>query len=232
MYDIQLKNIRRGILFGLPFLFAGLLFFTFGTIGIFYGTIQKFTLDSHTQAKEIAVNKDSDGKYSPSYTYIVNGEEYECSSSYSSTTPVNRSDTTIYYDSKTPWICRSPYQMPFSIYHFISIMFPLISIWLGIYQIVTVKKKIKVVKRLNQTGTLIKHLPYFMVPTGMRINNSGIMAPAVIFTFPTGETRTLIGDARFDYKDCDDDGSVDLLIDYEHPDDYFIDFEINQISDR
>ena len=38
------------------------------------------------------------------------------------------------------------------------------------------------------------------------------------------------GDARYDRKTFDSDGMVDLLIDENNPENYFIDFEINRIN--
>lgn len=40
----------------------------------------------------------------------------------------------------------------------------------------------------------------------------------------------MYGDARYDRKTFDSDGRVDLLIDENNPENYFIDFEINRIN--
>ena len=45
-----------------------------------------------------------------------------------------------------------------------------------------------------------------------------------------GVTITLHGDTRFDRKVFDADGMADLVIDESHPENYFIDFEINRLT--
>ena len=64
----------------------------------------------------------------------------------------------------------------------------------------------------------------------MSSNNIPIQRIVVDYTLSNGENVTLYGDARYDNKLCDDDGMVDLLIDENNQDNYYIDFEINRLS--
>lgn len=84
--------------------------------------------------------------------------------------------------------------------------------------------------KLNWCGKLVKNLPYRLVDAGVAINNVQIKKPVVNYTLPDGKKIVLIGDARHDRKSFDADGMVDLIIDENNPDNYFIDFEINRIT--
>lgn len=64
----------------------------------------------------------------------------------------------------------------------------------------------------------------------MSVNNVKIKRPVIDYMLPTGTVITLTGDARHDRKHWDSDGMVDLLIDENNLDNYYIDFEINRIT--
>lgn len=102
------------------------------------------------------------------------------------------------------------------------------NIVLGSYRVIKVFKKIRKMKYLEVNGSLVKNLPYTMVFTNFKFNNKDIMAIAVDYILPTGEVLHLVGDPRYDRKYSDLDGSVDLLIDLNDIDNYYIDFNIRK----
>lgn len=100
--------------------------------------------------------------------------------------------------------------------------------WIGISGAQKVDEKNKRYDILERSGSLVKGLPYHMVSTGASINDCPVMAIAVDFQLESGSVVKLISDGRFDRKHADKDGLVDVLIDPNDPNNYFIDFEINE----
>lgn len=163
MYDINLKNVRKGRSFFYSFFFAGMFFLVI----IIYATFFS-----------------------------------------------NSNDST------------SPDILSLSLF----VIIPIICIYISTYNILKINKRIKLIKELNQKGKLIKGLKYHLEDTGMSVNDVHIKKPVVYYTLPNGVTLTLYGDPRHDRKEMDSDGLVDLVIDENNPENYFIDFEINRLS--
>ena len=109
-------------------------------------------------------------------------------------------------------------------------LLPLAFVIIAIVNMHKISKRIKLINELNQKGKLIKNLPYHLEGTGMSVNNIQIQRPVIDYTLPSGSVIKLYGDPRHDRKYADADGMVDLVIDENNPDNYFIDFEINRLS--
>lgn len=231
MYNIDYKNLRKEIYFGLPFILFGLLFFIVLCFLTFSGLIKKMSMDKTIEAYRIDENGhyDSDGAYlySPIFYYSVDGKEYECRINYSSSSRVNSKQKNVYYNSTNPQDCVTDYTVKPEIFMYFLCLFPVIFILVGFIQINKCIKKIKNIKYLNLHGKLIKHLPYELVNSNYSINNRNIKAIKVIYKLPNGVETELIGNPRFDGKMADQDGFVDLLIDEQNPENYYIDFNIN-----
>ena len=95
--------------------------------------------------------------------------------------------------------------------------------------IIPTEKRVKKLKHLSQYGTLYKNLPYQIVGSNVSVNGRQLPRIEVKFQLPTGEERIYKGSPRMDFKMQDEDGYVDLLLDMENPDNYYIDFNIEQI---
>lgn len=228
MYDISYKNLRKGYIFYIPFLLIGLFF-----LGIFVtfliGDINK-EYDSKTKAYKIIDNcvyDDGSHVCSPIYYYRVNGANYQCDSGISSSMSVDHSKDIVYYDSLDPSFCSTEYDSGVDLGIYLFLFLPLIFVIFAVYQISKIGKRIKKVKHLAKYGTLFKGIKYTLSPTGMSVNGIQVLAPTIDFTLPSGSTITLVGDPRHDGRAYDADGLVDLLIDLDNPDNYYIDFEIN-----
>lgn len=233
MYDINYKNLKKGILFFIPFILVGILFGILIWTNTFQGIVRKQNTDAQATAifiDENYHNSSDNGTYSPIYTFIANGKEYKCHSKRSTTLGVDQNQKTIYYKSNSPLYCVTPYDTNFGFFDLIFVIFPLLFIIMGVSQIIKTIKRINLVKELNKTGVLIKQLKYELAPTGREVNNKEILAPVVYYTQPNGVTLKLKGDPRHDRKLHDEDGLVDLVIDPNNPDNYFIDFEINRLD--
>ncbi len=234
MYDINLKNVKKGKNFYLIFLAAGLLFLLIMVGILFYNYNKLNSLDSTVTSTRVVVNShiDDEGStmYSPVYYYTVDGKEYMCSSNSSSSINPGTDNKTVYYDSKDPSKCMTEYSKSSNKLLLLFMILPLIFIVVAVVNMRKISKRIKLINELNQRGKLVKNLPYRLEETGMIVNNVAILRPVVDYTLSSGSTITLYGDPRNDRKSSDSDGMVDLVIDESNPDNYFIDFEINRLS--
>ena len=112
----------------------------------------------------------------------------------------------------------------------IFVILPLIIIVVEIINLKKVRKRLKIISELNKSGKLIKNLTYNLESTNLKVNGVDVERPVVLYTLPSMETITLYGDAIKDNKEVDDIGFIDLVIDENNPDNYFLDFNINRIS--
>ena len=234
MYDINIKNVEKGRSFFAIFLVLGLIFLGV-LMTIFFFTQknkQSFNSAVFSSSVEVKSHIDSEGRelYTPVYYYEVKGKQYSCKSNSSSTIYPKTNKKTVYYDSNNPSHCMTEYSKNKKHIILILCILPIIFIIVGIYNIIKVNKRVNVIKKLNQTGKLIKHLPYRMEDTGITIKNVQIQRPVIDYTLPSGSTLTLLGDPRYDQKYFGTDGMVDLLIDENNTDNYYIDFEINRLT--
>lgn len=234
MYDINTKVIKKGYKFFFLFLFFGIVF------GVIFGAIiisnkkKANSMDASVMSFRVEVreseNSDGDTMYSPTYYYRVDGVEYSCPSNSSSSIYPSEENKLVYYDSKNPSSCINEYSLSSNKLLIIFLILPVAFIGVAILNMVKVSKRVKLVKELNERGKLVKNLPYRLENTGIEVNNRPIQKIVVDYKLPSGTTLTLKGDPRYDKKTGDEDGMVDLVIDENNPDNYFIDFEINRLT--
>lgn len=113
---------------------------------------------------------------------------------------------------------------------FLFMILPVVFLLIGGIGIINIFKRINQVKRLNQIGKLYKNIPYTLEPTGMSVNGVEIMKPVAKFKLPSGEFLKLEGDARHDRVERDEDGYIDLVIDPDNHNNYFLDYNINRLE--
>ena len=233
MFDIDTKNIKKGRKNHFVFLLIGictsflLMFMTVSNI------IKWKSLDSHVLSTSVSVDKERDDKfhkYTAIYHYEVDGTDYSCRASSKSSNVPSRKNKNVYYDSSNPQICmikKTGFGNNIMLLYWV---IPGLFILSSVSGIKETNLRLKMIKELNKKGKLVKNLPYRLEKTGMSSNNIPIQRIVVDYVLSTGEKITLYGDARYDNKLCDDDGMVDLLIDENNVDNYYIDFEINRLS--
>lgn len=233
MYDINVKNVVKGRRFFYIFFLIGVIFTILMWRVYVSNTIMPKSSDSSVTSTHVEVRtyKSDDGTtmYSPVYLYKVDGESYVCPSYFSSSRNPGNSNKTVYYDPDNPANCVVEYSTSDNKI-LLFMVIPIFSIVIAVVNIMKANKRIKEILKLNQTGKLIKNLPYRLEDTGTAINGVEIQRPVVEYVLPSGVNVTLYGDARYDRKTFDSDGMVDLLIDENNPENYFIDFEINRIN--
>ena len=232
MYDINLKNVKKEKNIYRIFLYIGIIILLIMDSIVVASRIKLKSLDSYVVTRYIEVvshiDDDGDEMYTPVYHYNVNGESYKCKPASSSSNMPTIKKGKVYYDSKNPSRCMTDYSIKANKILIILNIIPLAFITVGLFFIHKVSKKIKRIKKLNETGKLVKGLPYHMENTNISVNGAQILKIALEYQLPSGETKTLYGEPRFDKKHTDSDNLVDLLIDENDPDNYFIDFEINR----
>ena len=234
MYDIDTRNVKKGIKFFLMFLVVGVFFLGILLAILIMNIINYKSLDSEIMSNHVEINtyedSDSGTMYSPTYYYNIRGKEYKCSSQGSSSIMPSTKNRKVYFDSKNPSRCMTDYSRGNNKWILLFLLLPIVFISVAVYNIIKVNKRIKLINELNTTGKLVKNLPYRLENTGMSVNGVQIQRPVVDYTLPSGTTITLQGDPRHDKKVADKDGMVDLIIDEANPNNYFIDFEINRLS--
>ena len=235
MYDINLKNIKKGNSTFIFVLVIGVIFFSIGVF-MFVSQLMDFKrMDAQVEAHFVKINShrsDDSTMYNPVHYYNVDGVEYTCSGNASSSSVTSKmNDKTVYFNSNDPSDCMTDYSKSSNNLFFI--VFSIlggIAIVISICNFVKTSKRIKVVKYLNQNGKLVKNLPYRMENTNVKYNNRIIARPVVDYRLPNGSIVKLKGEGRYDFKYRDDDGFVDLLIDPNDFNLYFVDFEINRLN--
>ncbi len=234
MYDINVNNVKKGNNIYIVFLAFGLLFLIVIGGYLVYNFLTFNSLDSTTTSTRVEVesymNDEGTMMYSPVYYYTVNNKDYICGSNSSSNINPGKTNRTVYYDSKNPENCMTEHSKSSNWLLAVFLLIPTVVITVSIIGIRKVSKRIAIIKELNQKGKLIKNLPYHLEYTGIVINDVPIQRPVIEYTLPSGSTVTLLGDPRHDKRSLDKDGMVDLVIDEDNPDNYFIDFEINRLS--
>lgn len=229
VYDINLKKVKSGRLFGIIFLVFGILFLVIFGAAIFSQIIKKNSLDSEVQSHSIEwekiVDEDEGGiTYSPTYYYKVNNIEYSCESTTSSN--IKSGKGIVYYDSKNPANCMTDFEKTLDIFLLVFLLIPIIFIIIGYCQIKSYFKKLKMVKSLGNNGVLVKCVPYKLVDSNVSVNDVVLKCFQVTYTFPNGITKELFGEPVYDHILEDFDGRCDLLYDPNNYDNYFIDLEI------
>lgn len=115
-------------------------------------------------------------------------------------------------------------------YYLVLLIIPFMVICYSTYKIRIVNKRLKIVKILINKGKLVKNIPYYLELTKETSSIGKVFKPVVNYVLSTGKAVTLYGDSRHDGQLNDEDGLIDLVIDEENPNIYFLDYEINRIG--
>lgn len=233
MFEIDYKNLKKNVAARIV-LVVGLAFTLI--FGIIMGVtlVKKSSMNREAKATYIEENgytdDDGDYLYSPIYHFTVDGKEYVCKSSFSASKRPSETGI-VYYQKGNPNKCMTDYENGSNWIFIIGIIIGVVIVGAGIFMIIKKKKVINKVKYLATHGKLIKGIPYTMEDTGTIINGKHVQRIVINYTLPNGTTIPLRGNPRYDYKSYDDDYLVDLLIDPNDSNNYYIDFEIKYSGD-
>ena len=231
MYKVNYENLKKGYAPSIMILGIGIFFAIIFIYASFQGSIKKATmnLDSEVKAYNVQVRYRRTKKGNETtYYYKVNGKEYVYTLSYypKASETTLKSKNTIYYKSENPNICVSEFETTLKTTDILIMALMLALPVAGAKGILRTTKRIQKVRWLAKNGTLIKGLKYQMVSTGKKDIKKTLMAIQVDYELPSGNVIKLTGDPRYDFKSYDSDGLVDLLIDPNDTNNYYIDFNI------
>lgn len=234
MYDIDIKNVKKGKKLYYIFLVFGIVFFLILGAVLISNYNRLNSLDSTTTSTNVVIKSHIDDNgttmYSPVYYYQVDGIEYSCSSNSSSSINPGTSNKTVYYNSNNPSNCMTEYSKSSNSFLLIFLLIPIVFMIIGIINISKINKRVRTIRQLNKHGKLVKNLPYHLENTGITMNNAQVQRLVVNYVLPSGSTIKLYSEPRYDQRISDRDGMVDLIIDENNPNNYFIDFEINRLT--
>ena len=232
MYSIDFSNLKKGIKYYLIAIVVSILFIAVISM-VFINRQHKInSLDASVRAYKVEVQSyedDNTTMYSPTYYYIVNNTKYSCVGNASTSDPRNTLKK-IYYSTAEPSVCFIEGYKSDIIFIILGILVLLLFMLLLIFRMLKLIKKIKIIEELNTKGKLVKGLPYSLENTGEVIMNHSIQRLVVNYKLPDGRLITLYSDSRYDKKEPSPNGKVDLVIDPENYNNYFIDYEINRLS--
>lgn len=228
MFEINYKSINKGNKITYLFLVVGVIITLIFLFLFIHGILKKNSLDREVKADYIEENAhyDDEGSlmYSPVYHYTVNGKEYTCGGSFSSSKRPS-SKGVVYYKKGDPSNCMTDYSSRTNWFMLIGVALGAVCAAVGFSMKQKVSKEVKKAKYLSQNGKLIKGIPYRMEDTGTVVNGRTIQRIVIDYILPTGSTITLRGNPRYD-KFTNQNGLADLLIDPNDNDNYYIDFDI------
>ena len=226
MYNINYKKYNIELIMGLILLIIGILFLSLYMNKVFNGALRKLFLDSEIEAVKINENKKGD-LYSPVYIFKVDDEMYYCEVENASKIKPNRDETFVFYDSKDPNNCVSEYEATPNMISYVIMFFPMFSISLGLFAIVLSLKDIRKLNNLEKNGTLIKNVIYKIEEIEIK-KRKFIKVIGVDYKLNNGDTIHLISDIP--RKDIEILGYIDLLIDENNLNNFYMDFNLKNID--
>ena len=142
---------------GIIFVIIGIVF---GGIGFLMYNSQNSKLEQYTASVEaykieIGRHEDSDGdtQYTPTYYYKVNGDQYKCKSSSSSSSKPKESQATVKYDPNDPSKCLSEYdQESTGMIAIIFMVMGAVMAVMGIIFAIVIKNKMQAAGVANQSN--------------------------------------------------------------------------------
>ena len=234
MYSINQRPliIRRNV--HCAFFLIGILIVLISLYFTFAKYIEALSFNTTEVASEISVTTQFDShnrkQYRVTYHYEIDDNEYTCAVDTFSYKRFDARKHHIYYDSQNPSRCMTEYEKNLNPNFLALIAVGAIIIVISLFNTLKVLGQLHVIKKLNQSGKLVKNLPCTMTAISAKAKHAKIRRPVVHYTLPSGTSITLNGSPRYDRQESDTEILIDLVIDEENPDHYFMDLEINRLA--
>lgn len=232
MIEISKNNVYKSRLFWTICLLIGLVIGGIFGYLYFFKDAKNSVYNKEVLAYKIDENcyiyKDGDESCSPIYYYKVDENEYVCKSKKASK-EASDNKKLVYYKSDDPSYCITEYDVTSNWLYLACFGVGGILVLFGILGIINSYWKLVKINRLSKNGTLFKGVKYKLVSINS-ITGDDLMRPEVDLTLPNGKVIHLVGDFRYDKKYHTANSTVDVLIDLDHLNTYFIDYEIRVSS--
>lgn len=171
-----------------------------------------------------SIDKSGDESCHPIYSFTYKDVVYSCEAKTSSST-VDRDLDKVYFYSNNPKVCETEVDLVIPFWIYIGLIAGIVVIVIGL--ILFIKKSIFISKinKLARIGTLFKGVPYQMEDTEITIGEHHFIRPIVDLQMSDGRILHLEGDSIPGLK-YSESRTVDVLIDLNHPENYYIDYEM------
>lgn len=234
MYEVDYSNFKKGYVRKIIHLILVALLFVFivGSVIVKKSEVKNF--DGQTSAYKVDIEEirsileNQIVVYQATYHYRVNSTEYKLTPDTLKFISRKNMQTKnkIYYDTKNPKIAMAEAEICMPFLMKLVFIIPFVLAYAIYLEISKISKRIRVVEDLQQYGVLIEKIKYRIKPgIGMKKRMCTLL---VNYETRAGKIVELESDIRYDNKIRDEDRLVDLLIDPNNEDNYYIDFDINR----
>lgn len=183
----------------------------------------------------------SNGKYKKVYYFSVDGKQYSCTdNTYLHNSNNGEDSMTLYYNRDYPDVCTTGVINKSNLNLLISVPFFLVPIVILMIFFVRIRRKMKKIKKLSKCGKLVKNLKYLTIDLNVdkteldskagvnyKIKSAKNKGYIVVAKYKiNNQEHTFYSDKIYDEKLFKEYSTIDLLINENDINDYYLDFNI------
>lgn len=163
--------------------------------------------------------------YKKVYYFDADNRQFSCLDSVVINNKNNKIDKkTIYYNFEDPNVCTTNIIKKTNLIVYIFIISLCIPLLIGLIGMIKINKKINKIKMLSKCGKLVKNLQYEVVE--MKKKNGNILYKAKTKYKVKNQVLILYSESIYDKKLFKEYPTIDLLINENDVNDYYLDFNI------
>lgn len=163
--------------------------------------------------------------YKKVYYFDADNRQFSCLDSVVINNKNNQIDKkTIYYNFEDPNVCTTNIIKKTNLIVYIFIISLCIPLLIGLIGMIKINKKINKIKMLSKCGKLVKNLQYEVVE--MKKKNGNILYKAKTKYKVKNQVLILYSESIYDKKLFKEYSTIDLLINENDVNDYYLDFNI------
>lgn len=163
--------------------------------------------------------------YKKVYYFDADNRQFSCLDSVVINNKNNQIDKkTIYYNFEDPNVCTTNIIKKTNLIVYIFIILLCIPLLIGLIGMIKINKKINKIKMLSKCGKLVKNLQYEVVE--MKKKNGNILYKAKTKYKVKNQVLILYSESIYDKKLFKEYPTIDLLINENDVNDYYLDFNI------
>lgn len=163
--------------------------------------------------------------YKKVYYFDADNRQFSCLDSVVINNKNNQIDKkTIYYNFEDPNVCTTNIIKKTNLIVYIFIILLCIPMFIGLIGMIKINKKLNKIKMLSKCGKLVKNLQYEVVE--MKKKNGNILYKAKTKYKVKNQVLILYSESIYDKKLFKEYPTIDLLINENDVNDYYLDFNI------